>query len=174
MTPIVRAKLDSILRYPFFTSVGQPLPLAFSRVDTWPRAARTCGFLKWANSTLQGRNTLQRGITDQFPKPGMWERLQEWNPLVKELRPHIEPFVETLLSKIPLKSEHLKNVREALRGDLLTTCLETHYQDIVKPIFFIPFLDPLYAAGHFPCGWDGDEFPEQWDGVVRGGQLIVF
>jgi len=175
MTPVVKAKLDSIFKYPFFSAVGQPLPSNVSKVENWLQAAKTSGFLKWKNSKLQARNALQRGITDKFPKPGMWERMQEWNPLVDELRPPIiEPFVETLLRKIPLQPKQLESVRYALRSDLNLICLETHYQDIVKPIFFVPYLDPWYAAGHFPCGWDGDEFPEQWDGVIRGGQLIVF
>jgi hypothetical protein len=52
-------------------------------------------------------------------------------------------------------------VRDAVRSDLMLICLETHYQDIVKPVFHTPYLDIWYAAGHFPCGWDGDEFPEQ-------------
>ena len=174
MTAIVKAKLENILKYPFFNSVGQPLPSTVSRVTTWPNAAKTCGFVKWSNSQLQARNALQRGITDQFPKPGMWERMQEWNPLCEELKPVICPFVESLVSKLPINDKDRKKVTGNINWDLLFICLETHYQDIVKPIFYIPYLDPWYAAGHYPCGWDGDEFPEQWDGVVRGGQLIVF
>jgi hypothetical protein len=179
MKPEVKAKLDSILKYPFFSSVGQPLPPTVSRVDTWSQAARTCGFLKWKNSKLQARNALKGRIEARYPedrvKHYFWHRFQEWNPLVDELRPPIiEPFVETLLKKIPLQAKYLESVRYALRSDLMLICLEIHYQDIVKPVFHLPCLDPWYAAGHFPCGWDGDEFPEQWDGVIRGGQLIVF
>ncbi len=174
MTPVVKAKLDSILRYPFLGAAGRPLPANVSKVDTWLSAANTCGFIKWKNSQLQARNALQRGITDQFPKLGMWERLQEWNPLVDELDSLIDPFVEDLMLRIPLKGKGLKNVNDSIRWDLGLICLETYYQDIVKPIFYVPCLEPWYAAGHFPCGWDGDEFPEQWDGVMRGGQLIVF
>lgn len=174
MTLVVKSKLDNILKYPFFKAVGHPLPSNVSRVDTWSRAAKTCGFVTWSNSQLQARNSLQRGITGQFPKSGMWERMQEWNPLCEELRPVITSFVEGLVSEIPLNEKDRKKVGDNIKWDVLLICLETHYQDIVKPIFYIPHLDPWYAAGHFPCGWDGDEFPEQWDGVIRGGQLIVF
>jgi hypothetical protein len=38
----------------------------------------------------------------------------------------------------------------------------------------MPVVEPWYAKGHFPCGWDGDEFSDRWDGVVKGGQLMVF
>lgn len=174
MTPIVKAKFDGILNYPFFNCVGRPLPPTVSRVDTWPRAAKTCGFTKWSNSQLQARNALQRGITNQFPKPGMSERMQEWNPLCEELRPAITSFSNGLVRELPLNDKDRRKVRDNINWDVLLICLETHYQDIVKPIFYIPYLDPWYAEGHYPCGWDGDEFPAQWDGVIRSGQLIVF
>lgn len=99
--------------------------------------------------------------------------MEEWNPLCKELKLMICPFVEGLVSKVPLNDRDRRRVRDAINWDLLFICLEAHYQDIVKPIFYVPFLDPWYLAGHFPCGWDGDEFPAQWDGVIRG-QLIVY
>jgi len=174
MTPVVKAKLDSILKYPFFSAVGKPLPSQVSKVESWPQAAKTCGFIKWKNTKLHARNILQRGITDQFPKPGMWERMQEWNPLCEELRPVIISFVEGLVSRVPLDNKGRKGVKDGVSWDLLFICLECHFQDIVRPRFYIPNLDPWYSAGHYPCGWDGDEFPEQWDGVIRGGQLIVF
>ena len=178
MTPVVKAKLDSILKYPFFSSVEQPLPSTVSRVGTWSQAARTCGFLTWENSTLQARNALQGRIQARYPedrvKHYFWHRMEEWNPLGEELKPILIPFVEGLVSKLSLSDKDRKTVRNNINWDLLFICLESHYQDIVKPVFFIPCLDPWYSAGHFPCGWDGDEFPEQWDGEIRGGQLIVF
>ena len=178
MTPVVKAKLDSILKYPFFSAVGQPLPSTVTRVDTWPRAAKTCGVLKWENCQLQARNALQRRITARFPedtvKHYFWHRLQEWNPLVDELRPLLRSSIDSLLTRVPLKGATGHIVKANVLSDLQRICMETHYQDIVKPVFYIPCLDPWYAAGHFPCGWDGDEFPEQWDGVIHGGQLIVF
>ena len=179
MTPVVKNKLESILKYPFFSKVGRPLPSTVSNVENWLQAAKTCGFLKWKNSKLQARNALQGRIEARYPedrvKHYFWHRHQEWNPLIDELRPPIiEPFVESLLGKIPLQDRDLESIRYALRSDLMFICLEAHYQDIVKPVFFTPYLDPWYAVGHFPCGWDGDEFPEQWDGEMHGGQLIVF
>lgn len=102
-----------------------------------------------------------------------WHRLQEWNPLIVELRPLLRLSIDGLLARVPLKGATGQTVKANVLSDLLFICLEAHYQDIVKPPCFIPYLDPWYAAGHFPCGWDGDEFPVQWDGVIRG-KLIVF
>lgn len=177
MTPVVKAKLDSILKYPFFSAVGQPLPSTVSKVDSWSHAARTCWSVKWSNSQLQARNALQGRIQARFPedkvKHYFWHRLQEWNPLCEELRPLLRSSIDGLLTRVPLKGASRDIVKANVLGDLQRICLEAHYQDIVKPPFFIPYLDPWYAAGHFPCGWDGDEFSEEWDGVIRG-KLIAF
>ena len=178
MTTVVKNKLDDILAYPFFSCAGQKLPSTVSTVDTWAKAGKTCGFIKWKNSKLQARNALQGRIEARYPedtiKHYFWHRFQEWNPLVDELDSVLDPFIKSLAASVPLKEKELKNLKDTLSWDLGLICLEAHYQDIVKPIFYIPYLDPWYAAGHFPCGWDGDEFPEQWDGIIRGGQLIVF
>jgi hypothetical protein len=177
MTPIVKAKLDSILNYPFFSAVGQPLPSSVSGVKTWPQAARSCGFRKWSNSRLQARNALQGRVEARFPedpvKNYFWHRFQEWNPTCDEVKLVTCPLVEGLVSKLPLIDKDRRKARDVINWDLLFICLETNFQDIVEPVFFLPYLDPWYAAGHFPCGWDGDEFPEQWDGVAQG-KLIVY
>ena len=156
MKPHVQQKLDQIFNYPFFESVGKPLPPTVSSVKNWTQAAKTCGFVKWNNNQLMARNGLQHAIEKQYPKLGMWERFQEWNPLCEELRPAILSFVDTLLPKIPVKDKELKNIRNSVSWDIMFTCLEIEYNDIVNPIFYIPHLDPWYASGHFPCGWDGD------------------
>jgi hypothetical protein len=191
MKPRVKQKLDQIFSYPFFESVGKPLPTTVSSVKTWTQAAKSCGFLKWRNNQLMARNALKGKIQSRYPEDrvnhSFWHRFQEWNPLVDELRPPIiEPFVETLLAKVPLENKSLETVRNAVRSDLMLICLETHYQDIVNPFFFIPNLDPWYASGHFPCGWDGDEFAHDfetgdetiffdgWDNLSSHGKLIVF
>jgi hypothetical protein len=83
-------------------------------------------------------------------------------------------FVDDLLGRFPLKDKALKNVRDALSWDIMFICLEHEYSDLLSPFFYIPIVEPWYAAGHFPCGWDGDEFPDRWDGMVNGGQLMVY
>ena len=103
-----------------------------------------------------------------------WDRAQEWGPLSDELRPLILSFVDGLLAEFPLQGKALKNVRDSLSWDIMLICFEEAYVDMFQPFFYLPILEPWYAAGHFPCGWDGDEFTDEWDGVVRGGQLMVY
>lgn len=178
MKPEVKAKLDSIFNYPLFENVGKPLPSNVSRVNTWQQAAKTCNFVKWNNSQLMARNAIQRRIQARYPEDTtnhyFWHRFQEWSPLGDELKPITESFIDTLLLKIPLKDKNLKNIKNNLLWDFFFICLECNFADIVKPVFYIPVIEPWYAVGHFPCGWDGDEFSEDWDGVIEGGQLIVF
>ena len=166
----VQSKLESIFRYPFFQSAGEPLPTSVTRLANWPAAAKMCGSRKWEVCQLMARNTLQR-----FTEQRAWARGQEWNPLADELRPLILSFVDTLiLAKVPVPERALKKVRDAVTWDIMLICFEHEYRDVVEPFFYIPLVDPWYAAGHLPCGWDGDEFPNGWDGVIRGGQLMVF
>lgn len=159
MTPVVKAKLESILKYPFFSSVGQPLPSTVSSVDTWPKAAKTCGFEKWDNCQLQAMNALQTRITARFPedkvKNYFWHRLQEWNPLIEELRPLLRSSIDSLLTRVPLKGATGHIVKATVLSDLQGICLETNFQDIVKPPFLIPYLDPWVCLGPFPLwlGW---------------------
>jgi hypothetical protein len=165
----VKSKLDSIFRYPFFQSVGKPLPPSITKLGNWPAAAKMCRSHKWDNCKLMAKNALAR-----FTEQASWERGQEWNPLAEELQPIVLSFVDTLLLNIPVSKKGHKNIREALSWDIVAICLEHEYRDVVEPFFYIPLLDPWYAAGHFPCGWDGDEFPEGWDGKDLFGQLMVF
>ncbi len=186
MKPRVKEKIDQIFSYPCFESVGAPLPLTVSKVKNWSQAAKSCGFLKWGNNQLMARNALQERIEKQYPKLGMWERMQEWNPLCEELRPIIHTFVDTLLPKIPVKDKGLKDIKGSVSWDIMFLCLEVEYADVVNPVFYIPHLDPWYASGHFPCGWDGDQFDHDfenrdetilfngWDNLGIHGKLIVY
>jgi hypothetical protein len=169
MKPEIKKKLDEIFNYPFFQSVGKPLPSSVTKADSWPAAARSCHSSKWENCRRVARNTLQH-----FTEKRSWHRSEEWNPLADELRPLILSFVDDLLPPIPVSDNGRKNIRGTLSWDIMAICFEHEYKDVVEPLFHIPIVDPWYAAGHFPCGWDGDEFPDGWDGIIRGGQLMVF
>ena len=165
----VQRKMATVFSYPFLQSVGRPLPPSVTAVSHWKDADMVCSSPKWEACRLMARNALQMGVNKRN-----WNRLQEWNPLVKELRPVVRSFVDSILSPAPLNATTHKNIMDCISWDLMGIFLELEYSDIVDPIFFIPMLEPWYEAGYFPCGWNGDEFPDDWDGVIRGGQLVVF
>src|SRR6266700_2332173 len=138
--------MQDIFKYPFFESCGKPIPEDLVRASNWQVAVQESTSRKWKNCRLAASNTLFDSVQRKN-----WFRGQEWNPLVEELRPLILAFVDRLLPKVPLPEEE--------------------FRDVVEPFFCIPIQEPWYAAGHFPCGWDGGEFPEHWDGVIRDGRL---
>jgi hypothetical protein len=178
MKPETKSKLEGVLGYPFFQSVGKTLPASVTAVNGWSAAAKMCRSHKWETCQLMARNALQGKIEARYPEDtvnhSFWHRFQEWNPIVTELRPLVHSFIDGLLPQFPLQDKALKNVKDAISWDIMFICLEYEYRDIVKSFFFVPVVEPWYAAGHFPCGWDGDEFPDSWDGIIRGGQLMVF
>jgi hypothetical protein len=168
MKPDVERKLAAIFSYPFFEAIGEALPASATPVKGWRAAVKASGSRKWGNCRLMARNTL-----DWATQTKNWSRGNEWNQIVEELKPPTESFVDNLLPKTSLPEQFRKTVTDNLRWDILLICLETEYTDVVNPIFYVPYLDPWYAAGHFPCGWDGTEFPEHWDGIVKDGRLMV-
>jgi hypothetical protein len=174
MKPRVQQKLDQLRGYPFFESVGKPLPDSVSQIETWTMAAKESSKMRWSNCRLMARNEIQHGVESQYPKPGMWERLQEWNPLAEEANPLINGLTDSLLPKIPLPDEARAKIKQTLQYDFFYMLLECELSDISEPVFFLKHLEPWYAAGRFPCGWDGPEFPSRWDGVIRHGQFFVF
>lgn len=165
----VQSKLNSIIGYPLFQRVGNPLPPTVMSVENWQAAMNARTARKWENCSLMARNVLQR-----LTEVRAWQRSEEWNPLAEELRPLVISFVDAFLPKVSLPANFAQKVKHRLCWDIMGICFETEYEDVLEPFFNVPYLDPWYACGHFPCGWDGDEFPEGWDGVIRNGRLIVF
>jgi hypothetical protein len=149
--------------------VGKPLPNVVTAVNGWPIALRNYTSQKWQNCCLMARNRLFECVQRKS-----WERAQDWGPLSDELRPVILSFVESCISKYPIPVKLSVKVRAQLSWDIMLICFEEEYRDLVGPIFYLLLLDPWYAEGHLPCGWEGKEFPDGWDGIISGGKLMVF
>ena len=169
MQPDVRQKFDEICRYPFFESVGEPLPRSVRSVKGWPPAIRECTSRKWENCRLMAGNCLWRMVEEKS-----WERGQAWGPTADVLRPLIVSFVETVAPRMSLAPNQTKRVKDNFAWDIMYICLESFCRDLVPPIFYLPFLDSWYSVGHFPCGWDGSEFPDGWNGTIGSGRVMVF
>ena len=169
MKPQVESKLSTIFTYPFFQSVGKPVPSVVTILNSWPVAIKYYNSQKWQNCRLMARNVLH-----SLAEQKSWDRSQEWNPLIDELQPSIDFFVANILPKTGIPETIIAKIATQVSWDIKLICLEHHYSDVIDPPFYIPLLDPWYAAGHLPCGWDGDEFPEDWDGIIRDGKLMVF
>ena len=171
VTPDVESKLQDIFSYQFFVRSGTQLEGAVAVVPDWSQAIMSFKASKWENCRLMARNAL-----DRFVQLAEWSRSQEWNPFVREIRPRVDAFVINLVQEGFIPCQWVEpRVTASLCWDITMICLEHKYRDLVKPIFYIPYLDYWYSRGYFPCGWEGEEFPDHWDGVVRDkGRLMVF
>ena len=98
----------------------------------------------------------------------------EIEPTPDEHQFSIDDYVDSMLLKSSLNEVERKSVKAKISWDLMFICFEEEYRDLVVPLFYIPYLDVWYNAGHFPCGIVGKKLPDDWDGRITDGQLIVF
>jgi len=52
-----------------------------------------------------------------------------------------------------------------VQWEILGVCMEAEYADVYPPGFYASQAY-WYVKGHFPCGWEGGEFPK--------GKLIIY
>src|SRR5690349_6116957 len=109
----VKTKLETILKYPFFQSVGQHLPSSVSSVNSWQVALKHSSSTKWRNCTLMAKNAFANLVDRRS-----WERGQLWNPMAQELRPTINSFVETSLAKTPVPEQFIGEIKYNVRWDI--------------------------------------------------------
>ncbi|KAA3509177.1 hypothetical protein CPJ18_23250 [Agrobacterium rosae] len=92
------------------------------------------------------------------------KRLNEWNAVVRIVKPFAEALSEEKTSGIFSDNEIHQVILGCVKWDILHLCMEAEYSDIVEPAFFSS-LSYYYFNGHFPCGFSGS-FPD--------GQFIVY
>jgi hypothetical protein len=164
-----KAKLEEVTSYPLLEFVGTPLSGEVTSVNTWDAAVRECTSEEWESCCLMGRNALLRMLEQRC-----WDRAAKWNDLVDEIQPRIDARVDRLITELPIAARTFTQIKSDLTWNLAFICLEEEHKDIVRPLFFIPYLDNWFKLGHFPCGWDGPPFEDDWDGIIRSGRTIVF
>jgi hypothetical protein len=162
-------KIEAIREYPFFQCVGAGLPSTVHAVDNWQEAIVQATSRKWENCRLMARNAFQDTLAKRA-----WDRTKEWNPLIDEVRPILVQFFDELLLSVSVPTHFRDKLKREMVWDFLGICVESQFKNSVKPLFYVPMIEPWYVAGRFPCGWDGMEFPDNWEGVVRDGRIMVF
>ncbi len=119
-------------------------------LDSWDEAILSGGSQAWHEISNSWANNLPEslaGISEERYKL-FNDVCAELRPLAKELahektRPVVEQY------GLPPKFTHI------VAWDILYTCLEAEYADLIPPAFFVN-LAYWYTQGHFPCGWLGD------------------
>lgn len=166
---VAQSKFESFRAYPLFSCVGQPLPPVVAEVGNWRDAAKFASSKKWERCCLMARNLLQRSVEVLDSK-----RIVDWNSVADKLRPEITLFADRKISEMNVSPEIARAIKPQLSWDMMMICLEFSHRDIVDPPFYCKHLDAWYREGHFPCGWDGEPFPDRWNGDTSAGRLIVF
>ena len=131
----------------------------YVRANSWREANSLCRSVAWENAQLAAQNDL----TENFQRKHS-ASYQSWNVIGLELRPIIQPLVESKTASICAEHAASKEFVDSVRWDILGWAMELEFAGLVAPNFYAT-LGVLYLQGNFPCGWDGD-FP--------AGRLIVY
>jgi hypothetical protein len=162
-------KLKEFGGYQWFANVGQPLKENFIPVHTWDDALNRSRGDIWNSVQLQVKNSYARQV-----RQTNHDRSVQWNPITSELRKAIAVIVENSIKSLSHPVRLKQDLIGSVSWDLLMICLEAEFSDLVQPLFFVPRLEPIYRAGHFPCGWEGPKVKEGWEGKPPDYPLYVF
>lgn len=159
-------KLESLR---WFANAGQPTMGGHLTVQTWSQAVRSCASEVWSSVQLQVGNRFGREVRQRS-----YDRSEEWNGIVAELREAIATVTSNSIDPVAKKFDLNPDFQDAVSWDMLMICMETEFSDLLPPMFFVPRLEPIYAAGHFPCGWEGPKINEGLEGELPNWRLVVF
>lgn len=138
-------------------------------MSIWQDAVESCASDTWSSVQLQVKNRIAREVRQKS-----YARSEEWNDIAAELRTGIADIVAASVEPLGKRLGLKPDLQGAVSWDLLMICMETEFSDVIPPMFFVPCLEPIYVAGHFPCGWDGPKLNEGWGGDLPPSRLIVF
>jgi hypothetical protein len=129
----------------------------YSLVPSFEGALKFSASKKWEHFNADVHNgiftiEIQRRIRAETGDSKRWITILETNgkalaPALKKIRAY----------------EWVNETRFPFESLLFDCCAELEISHIIRPIFFYPLVFPVLCAGHFPCGWDGDPVPENWD-----------
>lgn len=171
MRQVTRTLLcEHMPRWPWFCHVGTVFTAEnIKRIDSWNHAIEQCSGRIWEIATLQVRNSFFREISQLD-----WYRFNDWNNIVVDVRSLIAPLIERFVLPVSTKHSLPKVFVDQVRWDVTGIAMETEFADIRPPNFNINVLAPWYERGHFPCGWDGPELPDGWNGEFPPFKLFVY
>jgi hypothetical protein len=158
-------QLKELKAFPWFVNVGKPAGGDFLVVPSWIEAVDLCVGEVWTSVQHQVKNQIAEEVTLK----DYW-RSEEWNDVAAQLEGEIFAIVEPLQKSLRMNPR----VGDSIRWDLFMICLESEFSDLVEPMFFMRRLKPVYAAGHFPCGWEGPKLDAYWQGGLLDWRLWVY
>jgi hypothetical protein len=156
---LVRSILDRLDTIPWLQRCGiaEPVQVPFDicQVESWPEVVASYTE-EWAEMQQKRLSDLTRALArDHRDLYDRW-----WNELVRpvreELKARMPPQVAETF-RVNGMSPFLLHVAES---DITRAVVETSWAAArCKVPSFFRNLFTVYEAGHFPCGWDGGEYP---------------
>lgn len=162
-------KLSDLKSFPWFASAGRATGSDYLTASNWTEAVELSAGEVWSSVQLQIKNRIAGDVRKRD-----YKRSEEWNAIAAELRSEVAVIAATAVTPIEKAFRLKADFRGAVSWDMLMICLETEFSDLMSPMFFVPRLQPVYAAGHFPCGWEGAKLNEDWAGAPPNLQLIIY
>lgn len=158
--------VQSLHAMDWFAHCGEALseqpPFDAVQVPTQKKAMRQCASSQWEAATLEARNDLTG-----FLAVNAKDRYQQWNEIAHVAK---EQVSQLLAEKIwlPYARQHGLDMDfvHCVQWDVLGLCMEHAYRDLPRLPQFFHGLRKVYQAGHFPCGWEGGQYPK--------GRLLVW
>jgi len=154
--------LERLEQLPWLQNCGQPLPPGISalRAASWAEAQESCASLKWENVGLDAKGE----ITELLSRKRCRE-YEDWNKIAAAGRKWAAEFLKPLVETVATREGFSDEVYVCMRWDVIGMIHAHAYERFRVPTFYSKTIFGIYAAGHFPCGFDGD-----WP----SGQLVVY
>jgi hypothetical protein len=162
-------KLDELRSIRLFANVSKHIEGDFQTVGGWNDAVKLGTSEKWQSVRLQIKNQIAEEVT----KRDYW-RSTEWNPVAEEVKNEVETFLAATIEPNEALVHLGQRFRNTVAWDMLMICMEAEFSDLITPMFYVPRLQPIYAAGHFPCDWAGPKLGNFWNGKLEAWKLIVY
>jgi hypothetical protein len=159
MHPRTTEALQELEQADWFSRVGVKDTDGAIVLSSWQEAIRYCSMARWQDLCIEAANQYCERLSDRSP-----QHFQQWNRIVLELKPLVEPFVRKKTETVVRAHKLPAIFEESVQWDILHLCMESEYADVYPPGFYASQAY-WYAKGHFPCGWKG-KFPE--------GKLIIY
>jgi hypothetical protein len=168
MNPTLQVLADISLSHPFSRIGRRDVMRGCVHVPSIEMAVEHCMSESWAALQLQAANRLRREARSRN-----YDRIIKHNQIVDDLKAN--SVFRKIIDMVPHVDSKTGNVlRSSCEWDILSICLEVEYGDLVPPLVFVPYLLPVYKAGHFPCGWSGPKLETGWDGSLPEFDLYIY
>jgi hypothetical protein len=162
-------KLTELDSFAWFTKVGQPFDGNSLLIRGWQEAVESSSSEIWSSVQHQVKNHM----ADEVARKN-YARFEEWNVVAEKIRKVITVIFNKRIDPVVKQFRLKSDFRDSVTWDMLMICMETEFTDVIPPMFAVPRLLPIYAAGHFPCGWEGPILTTDWNGELGNWRLAVY